>query len=145
MAAELRCDWLSMNLFDLLTCCFPDRTIISVPPTDLRVIKGTTATLLCNATHDPRVNVRSASSPLPPPGPTRPCAVMSYRHCCRCRCSFRWDRSGVTVPPSSVGRVSVRRGTLTIGQTWSGDIGDYTCTVTSQAGNDSSSARLEVM
>ncbi|XP_053193293.1 protein sidekick-1-like [Scomber japonicus] len=92
------------------------RTVISVPPSDQRVIKGTTATLDCNATHDPRINV-----------------------------SFKWDRGGVPVLPSSGGRVSVRQGSLTIGQTWSGDIGDYTCTVTSQAGNDSRSARLEVI
>lgn len=63
---------------------------------------------------------------------------------CPCR-SFRWDRSGTAVLPSSGGRVSVRQGSLTIGQTWSGDIGDYTCTVTSPAGNDSRTARLEVM
>lgn len=37
---------------------FAGRTVISVPPTDLRVIKGTTAILVCNATHDPRVNIR---------------------------------------------------------------------------------------
>uniref|UniRef100_A0A3Q1GEZ4 Sidekick cell adhesion molecule 1b n=1 Tax=Acanthochromis polyacanthus TaxID=80966 RepID=A0A3Q1GEZ4_9TELE len=93
------------------------RTVISVPPTDQRVIKGTTAVLDCNATHDPRINIR--------------CLI--------------WDRGGVVVLPTGGGRVSVRRGLLTIGQTWSGDIGDYTCTVTSQAGNDSHSARLEVM
>uniref|UniRef100_A0AAQ5XLP4 Sidekick cell adhesion molecule 1a n=1 Tax=Amphiprion ocellaris TaxID=80972 RepID=A0AAQ5XLP4_AMPOC len=92
------------------------RTVISVPPTDQRVIKGTTAVLDCNATHDPRINI-----------------------------SFKWDRGGVAVLPTGGGRVSVRQGLLTIGQTWSGDIGDYTCTVTSQAGNDSHSARLEVI
>ncbi|KAK5865788.1 hypothetical protein PBY51_020030 [Eleginops maclovinus] len=92
------------------------RTIISVPPTDKRVIKGTTAVLDCNASHDPRVNI-----------------------------SFNWERGGVVVRPSSGGRVTMRQGSLTIGQTWSGDIGDYTCTVTSQAGNDSQSARLEVI
>uniref|UniRef100_A0AAQ4PT27 Sidekick cell adhesion molecule 1a n=1 Tax=Gasterosteus aculeatus aculeatus TaxID=481459 RepID=A0AAQ4PT27_GASAC len=92
------------------------RTVISVPPTDQRVIKGTTAILDCNATHDPRVNI-----------------------------SFRWDRGGVPIRATNVGRVSMRQGSLTIGQTWSGDIGDYTCTVTSQAGNDSHSARLEVI
>ncbi|XP_054635300.1 protein sidekick-1 isoform X2 [Dunckerocampus dactyliophorus] len=92
------------------------RTVISVPPSDLRVIKGTTAVLACNATHDPRVNV-----------------------------SFKWDRSGVPVLPTSGGRVSVSQGSLTIGQTWSGDIGDYTCIVTSKAGNDSHTARLEVI
>uniref|UniRef100_A0A3Q3LHE5 Sidekick cell adhesion molecule 1 n=1 Tax=Mastacembelus armatus TaxID=205130 RepID=A0A3Q3LHE5_9TELE len=93
------------------------RTVISVPPTDQRVIKGTTAILDCNATHDPRVNIRY----------------------------LLWDRGGVPVLPISGARVSVRQGSLTIGQTWSGDIGDYTCTVTSQAGNDSRSARLEVI
>ncbi|XP_047434773.1 protein sidekick-1-like isoform X2 [Mugil cephalus] len=92
------------------------RTSISVPPTDLRVIKGTTAVLECNATHDSRIDI-----------------------------SFKWDRGGVAVLPTGGGRVSVRQGSLTIGQTWSGDIGDYTCTVTSQAGNDSHSARLEVI
>ncbi|XP_061575564.1 protein sidekick-1-like isoform X2 [Cololabis saira] len=91
------------------------RTVISVPPTDLRVIKGTTAILDCNATHDPRINI-----------------------------SFKWDRGGLPVVLSG-GRVAVRQGSLTIGQTWSGDIGDYTCTVTSQAGNDSRLARLEVI
>uniref|UniRef100_A0A8C4GWL9 Protein sidekick-1 n=1 Tax=Dicentrarchus labrax TaxID=13489 RepID=A0A8C4GWL9_DICLA len=94
------------------------RTAISVPPTDQRVIKGTTAILDCNATHDPRINIRYL---------------------------FKWDRGGVPVLPTSGGRVSMRQGSLTIGQTWSGDIGDYTCTVTSKAGNDSRSARLEVI
>ncbi|CAL8330915.1 unnamed protein product [Lota lota] len=92
------------------------RTLISVPPSDQRVIKGTTATLDCNAQHDPRVDI-----------------------------SFQWHRSGTLVRPSSGGRVSVRLGSLTISQTWSGDIGDYTCTVTSRAGNDSRLARLEVI
>ncbi|XP_014911399.1 protein sidekick-1-like, partial [Poecilia latipinna] len=92
------------------------RTVISVPPDDQRVIKGTTAVLACNATHDPRINI-----------------------------SFKWYRGGVPVLPSSGGRVSVQPGSLTISQTWSGDIGDYTCSVMSQAGNDSQSARLEVI
>uniref|UniRef100_A0A8C6TGS4 Sidekick cell adhesion molecule 1a n=1 Tax=Neogobius melanostomus TaxID=47308 RepID=A0A8C6TGS4_9GOBI len=85
-----------------------NRTVLSVPPSDLRVIKGTTAVLKCNATHDSR-------------------------------------RGGATVVSTSGGRVSVRQGSLTIGQTWSGDIGDYTCTVVSKAGNDSKTARLEVI
>eukprot|EP00063_Salmo_salar_P066766 XP_014041601.1 PREDICTED: protein sidekick-1-like [Salmo salar] len=91
------------------------RTFISVPPVDQRVIKGTTATLDCNATHDPRVNI-----------------------------SFQWQRGAVPLQ-STGGRVSILSGSLTISQTWSGDIGDYTCTVTSQAGNQSHSARLEVI
>lgn len=35
-------------------------------------------------------------------------------------------------------------GTLHISQTWSGDIGTYTCRVTSVGGNDSRSAHLRV-
>ncbi|XP_078800475.1 protein sidekick-1 isoform X2 [Oryzias latipes] len=92
------------------------RTFLSVPPTDQRVIKGTTAVLECNATHDSRINI-----------------------------SFKWDRGGVPVLSSGGGRVSVSQGSLSISQTWSGDIGDYTCTVTSRAGNDSHTARLEVI
>lgn len=146
-----------MSFFCLFFLCYSvghltGRTIISVPPLDQRVIKGTTATLSCNATHDPRVIIR--------------CSVVSlcaYILCCSCLswtpvgvfrcisyethhyCSFRWDRGGKPFLPASGGRVSVRQGSLTIGQTWSGDIGDYTCTVTSAAGNDSHTARLEVM
>uniref|UniRef100_A0A8C9XQ01 Sidekick cell adhesion molecule 1 n=1 Tax=Sander lucioperca TaxID=283035 RepID=A0A8C9XQ01_SANLU len=104
----------TINATSMLTVW--SRTVISVPPTDQRVIKGTTAILDCNATHDPRVNI-----------------------------SFKWNRGGLPLRPTSGGRVSMRQGSLTIGQTWSGDIGDYTCTVTSQAGNDSRSARLEVI
>ncbi|KAJ3614753.1 hypothetical protein NHX12_018323 [Muraenolepis orangiensis] len=57
----------------------------------------------------------------------------------------RWHLSGTLVRTSSGRRVSVRQGSLTIGQMWSGDIGDYTCTVTSLVGNNSPSARLEVI
>uniref|UniRef100_A0A8D0CST5 Sidekick cell adhesion molecule 1 n=1 Tax=Sander lucioperca TaxID=283035 RepID=A0A8D0CST5_SANLU len=105
----------TINATSMLTVW--SRTVISVPPTDQRVIKGTTAILDCNATHDPRVNIRY----------------------------LIWNRGGLPLRPTSGGRVSMRQGSLTIGQTWSGDIGDYTCTVTSQAGNDSRSARLEVI
>ncbi|XP_028829120.1 protein sidekick-1 isoform X2 [Denticeps clupeoides] len=92
------------------------RTFISRVPEDQRVIKGTTAVMECGATFDPRVNV-----------------------------SFVWRKGPKQVIQSSVGRVSVKNGALHISQTWSGDIGDYTCTVISQAGNDSRSARLEVI
>ncbi|XP_062388932.1 protein sidekick-1 isoform X4 [Sardina pilchardus] len=92
------------------------RTSISLPPTDRRVIKGTTAILECGATHDPRVAV-----------------------------SFVWKKDGELVTQSRGGRISLQDGSLLITQTWSGDIGDYTCDVLSQAGNDSKSARLEVI
>lgn len=46
-------------ILPLLLCWYSTgRTAISVPPVDQRVIKGTTATLSCNATHDPRVIIR---------------------------------------------------------------------------------------
>ncbi|XP_035260908.1 protein sidekick-1 isoform X3 [Anguilla anguilla] len=92
------------------------RTSISQPPEDQRVIKGTTAVLDCKATYDPRVSVR-----------------------------FVWKKDGSVVSQTSGGRISLRDGSLHISQTWSGDIGDYTCNVLSQAGNDSKSARLEVI
>ncbi|XP_036384090.1 protein sidekick-1 isoform X2 [Megalops cyprinoides] len=92
------------------------RTSISHPPEDQRVIKGTTAVLDCGATYDPRVSVR-----------------------------FVWKKDGSVVSQTSGGRISIREGSLHISQTWSGDIGDYTCQVLSQAGNDSKSARLEVI
>ncbi|KAJ8372867.1 hypothetical protein AAFF_G00276400 [Aldrovandia affinis] len=92
------------------------RTSISHSPEDQRVIKGTTAVLDCGATYDPRVSVR-----------------------------FVWKKDGSVVSQTSGGRISVRDGSLHISQTWSGDIGDYTCKVLSQAGNDSKSARLEVI
>ncbi|KAF3852403.1 hypothetical protein F7725_005758 [Dissostichus mawsoni] len=121
------------------------RTVISVPPTDQRVIKGTTALLVCTATHDPRVNIRYLSLCV---------CVFTHRNTlilhsvCVSLC-FRlilqlgaWGGAGSS---QQRGRVSMRQGSLTIGQTWSGDIGDYTCTVKSRAGNDSQSARLEVI
>ncbi|XP_031422173.1 protein sidekick-1 isoform X2 [Clupea harengus] len=92
------------------------RTSISLPPTDRRVIKGTTAILECGATHDPRVAL-----------------------------SFVWKKDGELVTQSRGGRISLQDGSLLITQTWSGDIGDYTCDVLSQAGNDSKAARLEVI
>ncbi|XP_017558685.1 protein sidekick-1 isoform X3 [Pygocentrus nattereri] len=92
------------------------RTYISHPPTDRRVIKGTTAILECSATHDPRVAVR-----------------------------FVWKKDGEVVGQSKGGRITLQDGSLHITQTWSGDIGDYTCEVLSLAGNDSKSARLEVI
>ncbi|XP_030646363.1 LOW QUALITY PROTEIN: protein sidekick-1 [Chanos chanos] len=92
------------------------RTFISQLPTDRRVIKGTTAILECGATHDPRVAVR-----------------------------YVWRKDGELVASPEGGRITLQEGSLHISQTWSGDIGDYTCNVISQAGNDSKSARLEVI
>ncbi|KAA0722521.1 Protein sidekick-1 [Triplophysa tibetana] len=92
------------------------RTFVSTAPDEQRVIKGTTAVLKCAATHDPRVTVR-----------------------------YSWKRGNRILSVSTGGRVSMKEGSLHISQTWSGDIGDYTCRVTSPAGNDSKTARLEVI
>nr|XP_053782234.1 protein sidekick-1 isoform X3 [Desmodus rotundus] len=94
-----------------------NRTSIIHPPEDRVVIKGTTATLRCGATHDPRVSLR-----------------------------YVWKKDNVVISPSSSSRVVVEKdGSLLISQTWSGDIGDYTCTVISEGGSDSRAARLEVI
>ncbi|XP_074201685.1 protein sidekick-1 isoform X2 [Camelus bactrianus] len=94
-----------------------NRTSIANPPEDLVVIKGTTAALHCGATHDPRVPLR-----------------------------YVWKKDSVVITPSSSSRIVVEQdGSLLISQTWSGDIGDYTCEIVSEGGNDSRAARLEVI
>ncbi|XP_077774863.1 protein sidekick-1 isoform X6 [Podarcis muralis] len=94
-----------------------NRTLIVRPPEDSTVIKGTTAMLHCEAAHDPRISIR-----------------------------YVWKKDNVVINPSSSSRITMEKdGSLTISQTWSGDIGDYTCEVTSSGGNDSRVARLEVI
>ncbi|NXS16173.1 SDK1 protein, partial [Mystacornis crossleyi] len=105
----------ALNAFVMLTVW--NRTSIVRPPEDSTVIKGTTATLRCEATHDPRISIR-----------------------------YLWKKDSVVINPSSSSRITVEKdGTLLISQTWSGDIGDYTCEVVSSGGNDSRTARLEVI
>ncbi|XP_070270398.1 LOW QUALITY PROTEIN: protein sidekick-1 [Myotis yumanensis] len=94
-----------------------NRTSIVTPPEDRVVIKGTTATLRCGATHDPRVSLR-----------------------------YVWRKDDVVLAPPSSSRIVVEPdGSLLISQTWSGDIGDYTCEIVSEGGSDSRTARLEVI
>ncbi|XP_069726618.1 protein sidekick-1 isoform X1 [Phaenicophaeus curvirostris] len=105
----------ALNAFVMLTVW--NRTSIVHPPEDSTVIKGTTAALQCEATHDPRISIR-----------------------------YVWKKDNVVINPSSSSRITVEKdGTLLISQTWSGDIGDYTCEVISFGGNDSRVARLEVI
>ncbi|NXR00746.1 SDK2 protein, partial [Sagittarius serpentarius] len=92
------------------------RTRITDPPQDQSVIKGTKAVMSCGVTHDPSVDVR-----------------------------YVWEKDGVPLSPESGPRVRLdETGTLHISQTWSGDIGTYTCKVISAGGNDSRSAHLRV-
>ncbi|XP_033896317.3 protein sidekick-2-like isoform X3 [Acipenser ruthenus] len=92
------------------------RTRITSPPQDQSVIKGTKATMACGVTHDPSVTVR-----------------------------YVWEKEGSLIHANSIPRVRLDpNGTLHISQTWSGDIGTYTCHVTSVGGNDSRSAHLRV-
>ncbi|KAM6424584.1 protein sidekick-1 isoform 6-T6 [Liasis olivaceus] len=94
-----------------------NRTFIVRPPEDSTVIKGTTAMLQCEAAHDPRISIR-----------------------------YIWKKDSVVINPSSSSRITIEKdGSLIIGQTWSGDIGDYTCEVSSFGGNDSRVARMEVI
>ncbi|NXK06956.1 SDK2 protein, partial [Herpetotheres cachinnans] len=92
------------------------RTRITDPPQDQSVIKGTKAVMNCGVTHDPSVDVR-----------------------------YIWEKDGAPLSPESGPRVHLdEKGTLHISQTWSGDIGTYTCKVVSAGGNDSRSAHLRV-
>nr|XP_020466112.1 protein sidekick-2-like isoform X2 [Monopterus albus] len=92
------------------------RTRITKPPQDQSVIKGTKAVMTCGVTHDPSVTVR-----------------------------YVWEKSGSVIDVNTSPRLRLDPdGTLHISQTWSGDIGTYTCRVTSVGGNDSRSAHLRV-
>ncbi|XP_059414733.1 protein sidekick-2-like isoform X2 [Carassius carassius] len=92
------------------------RTRITNPPQDQSVIKGTKAAMTCGVTHDPSVTV-----------------------------SHIWEKGGAVIDVKSSPRLRLdSNGTLHITQTWSGDIGTYTCRVTSVGGNDSRSAHLRV-
>ncbi|XP_030362261.1 protein sidekick-2 isoform X1 [Strigops habroptila] len=92
------------------------RTRITDPPQDQSVIKGTKAVMSCGVTHDPSVDVR-----------------------------YIWEKDGAPLSTESGSRVRLdEMGTLHISQTWSGDIGTYTCKVVSAGGNDSRSAHLRV-
>lgn len=56
-----------------------------------------------------------------------------------------WEKDGSVINVQSIPRIRLDAdGTLHISQTWSGDIGTYTCRVTSVGGNDSRSAHLRV-
>ncbi|KAJ4932428.1 hypothetical protein JOQ06_010850 [Pogonophryne albipinna] len=90
------------------------RTRINKPPQDQSVIKGTKAVMTCGVTHDPSVTVR-----------------------------YVWEKSGSVIDVNTSPRLRQDPdGTLHISQTWSGDIGTYTCRVTSVGGNDSRNAHL---
>ncbi|CAJ1080064.1 protein sidekick-2 isoform X2 [Xyrichtys novacula] len=92
------------------------RTRITTPPQDQSVIKGTKAVMSCGVTHDPSVTVKHI-----------------------------WEKEGSVIQVQSIPRMRLDPdGTLHISQTWSGDIGTYTCRVTSVGGNDSRSAHLRV-
>ncbi|NWI12456.1 SDK2 protein, partial [Crypturellus soui] len=92
------------------------RTRITDPPQDQSVIKGTKAFMSCGVTHDPSVAVRHV-----------------------------WEKDGAPLSADGAGRLRLdEAGTLHISQTWSGDIGTYTCKVLSAGGNDSRSAHLRV-
>uniref|UniRef100_A0A8C5H1L6 Sidekick cell adhesion molecule 2b n=1 Tax=Gouania willdenowi TaxID=441366 RepID=A0A8C5H1L6_GOUWI len=92
------------------------RTRITTPPQDQSVIKGTKAIMTCGVTHDPSVTIRHV-----------------------------WEKEGSVINVQSIPRMRLDvDGTLHISQTWSGDIGTYSCRVTSVGGNDSRSAHLRV-
>lgn len=58
---------------------------------------------------------------------------------------YVWEKDGATLGMESNPRIRLdKNGSLHISQTWSGDIGTYTCRVLSAGGNDSRSAHLRV-
>ncbi|XP_029455109.1 protein sidekick-2 isoform X2 [Rhinatrema bivittatum] len=92
------------------------RTRIMDPPQDQSVIKGTKASMSCGVSHDPSVTIR-----------------------------YVWEKDGSALSTDSIPRIRLDAdGSLHISQTWSGDIGTYTCRVLSAGGNDSRNAHLRV-
>uniref|UniRef100_A0A4W3KFY3 Sidekick cell adhesion molecule 2 n=1 Tax=Callorhinchus milii TaxID=7868 RepID=A0A4W3KFY3_CALMI len=92
------------------------RTRITTPPQDQSVIKGTVAMLTCGVTRDPNVAI-----------------------------SYVWEKDKSVMKLDTIPRMQLdEEGTLHISQTWSGDIGVYTCKVISVGGNDSRNAHLKV-
>uniref|UniRef100_A0A8C0LCD1 Sidekick cell adhesion molecule 2 n=1 Tax=Canis lupus dingo TaxID=286419 RepID=A0A8C0LCD1_CANLU len=101
---------------DLVVCLSHAPASHLFPPQDQSVIKGTQASMVCGVTHDPRVTVR-----------------------------YVWEKDGTALGMESNPRIRLdKNGSLHISQTWSGDIGTYTCRVLSAGGNDSRSAHLRV-
>ncbi|PWA21587.1 hypothetical protein CCH79_00003262, partial [Gambusia affinis] len=101
------------------------RTRITTPPQDQSVIKGTKAIMTCGVTHDPSVIISVTFQSL--------------------FCRHVWEKDNSLINVQAIPRMRLDAdGTLHISQTWSGDIGTYTCRVTSVGGNDSRSAHLRV-
>ncbi|KAI1232491.1 Protein sidekick-2 [Lamprotornis superbus] len=125
--------------------CVPAaRTRITDPPQDQSVIKGTKAIMSCGVTHDPSVDVSATWCP----ATLCPLLTGELRGTSTPGSSWHryvWEKDGTPLGPESGPRVRLDElGTLHISQTWSGDIGTYTCKVISAGGNDSRSAHLRV-
>lgn len=74
----------------------------------------------------------------------RLCLIYAFL-CFKIAASHVWEKSGSAIDVNASPRLRLDPdGTLHISQTWSGDIGTYTCRVTSVGGNDSRSAHLRV-
>ncbi|KAG7176448.1 sidekick-like 1 [Homarus americanus] len=93
------------------------KTQISQPPVDTRVILGRVASLQCKVSHAPTVSVQ-----------------------------VQWFNGNIAIDPEGSPRISVRQdGTLEIQEVRAADVGLYTCVVISSGGNETRSARLEVI
>jgi protein sidekick len=97
------------------------KTVITQAPTNISIIKGSSASLQCGVSKDPNVEV-----------------------------SWHWfltqSDPAVTTEVTNSARhtVNTRDGTLTITGVYNVDMGWYKCQVISKGGNDSSSAYLQV-
>lgn len=93
------------------------RTQIVQPPVDTTVLLGTTAALQCKVSSDPKVPF-----------------------------NVDWYRESKALPITNGQRIQVKGdGTLEIQAVRAGDVGEYSCVVTSPGGNETRSARLSVV
>jgi hypothetical protein len=100
-----------------LHCCNSVRTQITQPPVDTTVLLGLTATLQCRVSSDKNIDY-----------------------------TINWFRERQSTPITNNPRVSVKDdGTLEINAFRPSDVGLYTCIVQSSAGNESRSAKLDIV
>lgn len=96
---------------------FPVRTQIIQPPSDTKVILSSTATLQCKVSHDPAVPYQ-----------------------------IHWYINDRRINHEQSQRIDLLAdGTLEIREARNTDVGSYTCSVISPGGNETRTARLDVI
>uniref|UniRef100_A0A8C1ZRP7 Sidekick cell adhesion molecule 2a n=1 Tax=Cyprinus carpio TaxID=7962 RepID=A0A8C1ZRP7_CYPCA len=118
---------------------------ITAGPSDSAVIDGMSIILHCETSGAPRPAITWQKGQSPITGDCLVCLIFIFISLSLPCVWHIWEKGGAVIDVKSSPRLRLdSNGTLHISQTWSGDIGTYTCKVTSVGGNDSRSAHLRV-